>query len=494
VLHRREFQAEFGLTAGRRASRPGLRSGWALAMPNKNTALLRGSFVVMATLADVCAITLTAVIIGTVYHGLAYGVRGMVENFLQLGLFIALIFTVLNAMRQEYAITNYLSFSGHGRRSLFLWNIAFIGALASAFVTKTSAELSRVTFLSFYVVGFGAVCLTRALIVRSVKARAASGGVSARRVFLVGFEDDMHKFIERYTLSDAGMQIVAASVLRHEGDLGEDLALAAASARMMLPDDVFVVVPWSDETTIDACLDAFLRVPAALHLAPERVLDRFVDARIDKVGPIASLNLVGRPLSPFDVAIKRAFDIVVASAALLVFSPILFALGILIKLDSPGPALFFQRRYGFNQEPFRIVKFRTMTTLADDRHVTHTSQGDVRITRIGRWVRRYNFDELPQLFNVLRGEMSLVGPRPHAVAHDQLFEQTIALYARRHNVKPGITGWAQVNGFRGGISDDAKIRMRIEHDLFYIDNWTLLLDLRILFLTVFSRKAYRNAY
>jgi lipopolysaccharide/colanic/teichoic acid biosynthesis glycosyltransferase len=109
-------------------------------------------------------------------------------------------------------------------------------------------------------------------------------------------------------------------------------------------------------------------------------------------------------------------------------------------------------------------------------------------------MRRYNIDELPQLLNVLLGQMSLVGPRPHALAHDQLFEQTIALYARRHNVKPGITGWAHVNGFRGGISDDDKIRMRIEHDLFYIDNWTLLLDFRILLLTVFSRKAYRNAY
>ncbi len=305
----------------------------------------------------------------------------------------------------------------------------------------------------------------------------------------------MHKFIERYAPWEAGLHIVAASVLRKDGDLREDLALAAASARMMLPDDVFVLVPWSDEATIDACLDAFLRVPASLHLGPERVLDRFVDARIDKVGPIASLNLVGRPLSPLDVANQaRASTCLLPQARSSLLSPLLCVVAILIKLDSPGPVLFFQRRYGFNQEPFRIVKFRTMTTLDDDRHVTHTAEGDARITRIGRWMRRYNIDELPQLFNVLRGEMSLVGPRPHAVAHDQLFEQTIVLYARRHNVKPGITGWAQVNGFRGGISDDAKIRMRIEHDLFYIDNWTLLLDLRILFLTVFSRKAYRNAY
>jgi lipopolysaccharide/colanic/teichoic acid biosynthesis glycosyltransferase len=130
------------------------------------------------------------------------------------------------------------------------------------------------------------------------------------------------------------------------------------------------------------------------------------------------LNLVGRPLSPADVLIKRSFDIVISAGALVLLSSLFLIMAILTKLDSPGPVLFLQRRYGFNQEPFRIVKFRTMTTLDDDRHVTHTSENDSRITRIGRWMRRYNIDELPQLLNVLRGEMTLVGPRPHALAHD----------------------------------------------------------------------------
>lgn len=305
-------------------------------MPNKNTAFLRGTFVVMAALADVCAITLSAIFVGTVYHAIAYGIQGMTENFLQLGLFVALIFTLSNVARQEYAIGNYLSFSGHGRRSLFLWNTTFIGALAGAFVTKTTADFSRVTFVSFYVLGFAAICLTRAVIISFVQASAASGGVSARRVFLVGFEEDMHKFMERYDPWKAGMHIVAASVLRKDGRLHEDLALAAASARMMRPDDVFVLVPWSDETTIDACVDAFLRVPASLHLGPERVLDRFVNARIHKIGEIASLHLIGRPLSALDVLMKRVFDVVVAASALLLASPLFLIMAILIKLDSPG--------------------------------------------------------------------------------------------------------------------------------------------------------------
>jgi lipopolysaccharide/colanic/teichoic acid biosynthesis glycosyltransferase len=134
-----------------------------------------------------------------------------------------------------------------------------------------------------------------------------------------------------------------------------------------------------------------------------------------------------------------------------------------------------------------------MTTMDDGRDIAQAKVRDPRITRIGRFIRRYNVDELPQLINVLRGDMSLVGPRPHALVHDQLFERKIALYARRHNVKPGITGWAQVNGLRGEIDGPEKIRQRVEHDLYYIDNWSLLFDVWIIFLTVFSKKAYRNA-
>jgi len=164
-----------------------------------------------------------------------------------------------------------------------------------------------------------------------------------------------------------------------------------------------------------------------------------------------------------------------------------------IRLDSPGPVFFLQRRYGFNQEPFRIFKFRSMRTLDEGRHIPQAMADDPRITRVGRFLRRTNIDELPQLFNVLSGEMSLVGPRPHALAHDQMYEQAIAFYARRHNVKPGITGWAQVNGLRGDTAAEGKMRSRVEHDLWYIDNWSMMLDLRILWLTIFSKKAYRNA-
>ncbi len=287
---------------------------------------------------------------------------------------------------------------------------------------------------------------------------------------------------------------MAAIGLRDEAErIDDDLALAAATARMLRPDDVFILVPWSQTDVIDSCVTTFLRVPAQIHLGPERVLDRFVDARIDKIGTISSLSLGGHPLNLVEVIVKRLFDIVVSVAALVLLSPLLALVAALIRLDSNGPALFTQRRYGFNQEAFRIFKFRSMTTMEDGRDIAQAKAQDPRITRIGRFIRRYNVDELPQLINVLRGDMSLVGPRPHALVHDQLFERKIALYARRHNVKPGITGWAQVNGLRGEIDGPEKIRQRVEHDLYYIDNWSLLFDVWIIFLTVFSKKAYRNA-
>jgi lipopolysaccharide/colanic/teichoic acid biosynthesis glycosyltransferase len=164
-----------------------------------------------------------------------------------------------------------------------------------------------------------------------------------------------------------------------------------------------------------------------------------------------------------------------------------------VKLNSRGPAFFLQRRYGFNQQPFRILKFRTMLTMDDGDVVRQATKADPRITPVGRFLRRWNIDELPQLVNVLRGEMSLVGPRPHALAHDHEYERRIALYARRHNVKPGITGWAQVNGFRGETSTDEKMKGRVEMDLHYIDKWSIWMDLSIILQTVFSPKAYRNA-
>ena len=479
--------------AARARAQSAPRLDWNDWLPRGNTTFLRGSFGIAAAVSDAIAILASALAAGVGYHLFAYGWIGPAEIFMQLGLSIAIVFVVANTMREEYALSNYLQFSGHAQRTFMLWNLVSVCALAFGFLTKTTAEISRATILVFYFAGLLAVIGSHALLVGLVKRSASAGAISLRRVFLVGNEADVEGFAARYQPWESGMHVVAAAVLRGRDTLEEDLALAAASARMLRPDDVFILAPWSESETIDACIDSFIRVPASIHLGPERVLDRFVDARISKVGAVSSLHIVRRPLSTGEVALKRAFDIVVASLAVSLLSPLFLIAAIAIKLDSRGPVFFLQRRYGFNQEPFRIVKFRSMHAMDEGRNVPQARANDPRVTRVGRMLRRTNIDELPQLLNVLTGEMSLVGPRPHAMAHDQMFEQAIAFYARRHNVKPGITGWAQVNGLRGDTSTEDKMRARIECDLHYIDNWSMLMDLKILALTIFSRKAYRNA-
>ena len=462
-------------------------------MPRGNAAIGRGLFATSVALVDVAVILVVALCVGMIHHEVPLRELDLRDTYGQMGLFVAALFVLGNIARNHYSVLNYFSFGDAIRAGPTLWNVAFVGAMAIAFLTKTSSDFSRATALMFYPVGFGLMAGARYALVAQIRRSAQAGRVPARRVFLVGYETEIATFSERFQIWSNGMRIVTSAVLRGPEHLEEDLALAAASARMLRPDDVFIFVPWSDTSAIDACVTAFLRVPAALHLGPERVLDRFADAKISKFGSIASLNLSGSALTVIEIMLKRVFDLLTGSAVLIAAAPLMLLLAIAIKLDSPGPVFFLQRRYGFNQEPFRIVKFRSMRPQQNGRIVEQARVGDPRVTRLGAFMRRFNLDELPQIFNVLRGEMSLVGPRPHALAHDQLFENGIALYARRHNVRPGITGWAQVNGFRGETATPDAIHGRIEHDLWYIDNWSFLLDFRIIYLTAVSPKAYRNA-
>ncbi len=197
------------------------------------------------------------------------------------------------------------------------------------------------------------------------------------------------------------------------------------------------------------------------------------------------LKLQGKPVSGWSSVLKTLEDRIFGSVALLLFSPLFLAIAIAIKLDSKGPVFFRQRRHGFNHQVFSVWKFRTMHVMEDGPIIIQAHRGDVRVTRVGRLLRKSSLDELPQLFNVLKGEMSLVGPRPHALAHDDYYSQLIDHYAGRHVVKPGITGWAQVNGLRGPTSDAELMRKRIELDLYYVQHWSIWLDLKILALTPF---------
>jgi len=464
--------------------------------------LSRGTFSAAIFVIDFALIVAMSCFTGIVYHLVVYGNNGDVYSFIQGGALAASIFTISNLFRREYRLSNFFSFKLHGRRTVQLWNVTLICLLMLAFLAQISVEYSRGWIVLFYVATLAALIVWRYVIVRVSTMARATGLISAQRIFLLGTGADIGAFVNRYEPWTIGINIVGCRFLtpvmatvsaeaRRES-LDRDLAAAVASVRSLTPDAVFVLLPWSAMAMIERCAETFQALPVEIHLGPEQVLHKFEEVKLFTLGPVASLQITRRPLSRFEILQKRLFDLAVAAAALVVATPLLLVVAVLIRIDSPGPIFFAQRRYGFNQQPFRIIKFRSMHSVDDGSR--QASRRDPRVTRIGAFLRRWNIDEIPQLFNVLTGDMSLVGPRPHPLPLDHEYQRRISLYARRHNVKPGITGWAQIHGCRGETDTDEKMRSRIAYDLAYIDNWSIWLDLRIIVRTLLSRAAYRNAY
>ena len=452
---------------------------------------------------DALVVMATVGLVSLVYHLQAYGEVPGDQITLELATMLAAIFVFINAIRGRYQLANYLSTKGQIASAFSVWNMTMVACIAIFFLTKTVEHYSRAVILSSYLVGIPVIALARSVMVRTISVASKTGRITSERVFLIGREPDVMSFVSRHQPWNIGFAIVDVAFLRSNDArrindpataLAADLASAVATCRIKRPDSVFIALPWSDQETIDACVDAFMNLPVAIHLTPERIMDRFETPHIVRTGSLSSLRLTRPALSLAEVALKRAFDVVAASLILILTAPLLLIAAAAIRLDSPGPVLFRQRRYGFNQQAFRIFKLRTMTATDDGNVIIQVTRNDPRVTRIGHVLRRYNLDELPQLFNVMTGQMSLVGPRPHALAHDKAFERKIARYARRHNVKPGITGWAQVNGLRGETDTDEKMAKRIAFDHWYIDNWSFWLDIAILFRTVLSKKAFMNAH
>ena len=466
-----------------------------LSVPNawRSSAFAQVAFSLTAAACDALVIVAAALISQLSYELFVHD-HSSADSMVLIGSVVAALFVLPNATRQEYRLDNYLKLNGHVVGATSLWSLVLLSILAIGFVTKDTAEYSLGATIVFSVVGLVALVGWRISAVLLTRKLVRPGSVLSRRVYIVGYENEIANFRERYEAVMVGIDIVGVFALRGHGRMSPDLEVAVADARALRPDEVFIILSWSHKKAIDACVDAFLRLPAAIHLGPDPALSRFARAHISDIGCVPSLDLVRRPLSDGEVIMKRSLDILGAGLGLLFLAPLFVVVAILIKLGSPGPVIFSQRRYGFNQEAFRIFKFRTMTTMDDGPCVVQASRNDARITRAGRWLRRFNIDELPQLVNVLRGEMSLVGPRPHAMAHDDKFGEQIDFYTRRHNIKPGITGWAQVNGFRGEIKSQEDILRRVEYDLFYLDNWSIWLDLQCIWRTFVSPKAYSNAY
>lgn len=455
------------------------------------------SLAAVAFLFEFTGIILTAISTGLAYHFTVYGGAGPIETYAAIGILTGLGYGLAFLIRDEYSIESLLQGPRNSGRIVFVWSFVFVGLAAIGFLTKTTHIFSRGWLVLFYALGMASVLLLNTALSRILTYLIARGWVHRRKLMLVATDVDLAAMDRDISEGVAGFHIAARVALPHGAASPEEIddALRAAvdNARTLGIEDVLISSALSGPDFLERAVNTFSTLPVAIHLSAGGLIGQFKDARVARFGGTAALSLT-RPLRPFETAAKRWFDIIVSAIALLLLSPLLGLIALLIKIDSQGPVFFKQRRRGYNSAEFRIWKFRTMTTLDDGDMVKQATRDDERITRIGKLLRRTSLDELPQLINVLRGEMSLVGPRPHAVAHDRIFEKRFADYPRRLNVKPGITGWAQVNGFRGEIKTDEAMRQRIDHDLYYIDNWSIGFDLYILLLTVISPKMRRNAH
>ncbi len=445
------------------------------------------------------------------YHFAKFGDFGYPRFYALISLVLAAVFVGSAAFARDYSIKRLLD-----RReqlySVFLrWSIACSLLICALFLTQATDFYSRGTIIIQYVAGLAAAFSIRFLSMSLVAHGLRSGYLAGNNVIVIG-ETSLAQQIIRQLRSDgrgtciagvfplaipslaASMDPLARDPIEVGAETVRVLDRVSRLARRIVIDDILLCLPWSENERIRAFMEGLAAVPAATHLAPDPNWNWTRYPVLARVGTMHTIRLARVPLTLKDRTLKRIFDIAAASAMLVVSAPLLIVIAALIKLDSTGPVLFRQRRHGFNQSEFRVFKFRTMTTLDDGLVVRQATRNDSRITRIGRHLRRFNLDEVPQLLNVIAGDMSLVGPRPHALTHNSQYEEQIRLYARRHNVKPGITGWAQVNGLRGETRTVRDMQRRVEHDFYYIDNWSLLFDVKILLLTVFSPKTYRNAY
>lgn len=274
------------------------------------------------------------------------------------------------------------------------------------------------------------------------------------------------------------------------GDL-EQLVIDAREGRI---DKVYITLAFSAEPHLRELITGLSDTTASVYLIPDVFMFELLHARSESINGLASISIFDSPMDGAWSLVKRAEDIVLASLILLLIAVPLVLIAIAIKLTSSGPVLFRQRRYGLDGRPIEVWKFRSMSVQENGAEVRQATRNDARVTPLGAFLRRTSLDELPQFFNVLRGDMSIVGPRPHAVAHNEQYRKQVSGYMLRHKVKPGITGWAQINGWRGETDTLDKMRKRVEFDLEYIEHWSIWLDLKIILLTLFKGFFNKNAF
>lgn len=388
------------------------------------------------------------------------------------------------------------------------WGLVFLLSLALTFFAKQQDFLSRVWIGTWFAGGFGVLFVWRIMLAALVRHWADAGRL-VRRVVIVGggapaealvkaIEAEAHSDLRICGIFDDRADDRSPPVVAGVRKLGtvDDLVEFTRCTRVDL---ILVSLPLTAEERVLQMARKLWVLPVDVRLAAHMNRLRFRPRNYSYIGNVPVLDIFDKPIAGWNLFLKAVFDRVVGGLILLMLLPVFAVIALAIKLDSKGPVLFRQRRYGFNNELIEIFKFRSMYADASDAHAAKlVTKGDPRVTRVGRFIRKTSLDELPQLFNVvLFGNLSLVGPRPHALqakAEQRLYEEAVDGYFARHRVKPGLTGWAQVNGWRGETDTHDKIQHRVEHDLYYIENWSLLFDIYILLRTPFALLKTENAY
>lgn len=419
----------------------------------------------------------------------------------------AMVGVMLFQMADLYQTSTLQKGFSHLMRLVSAWALVFAALITSLLLVLPSAEIPQAFLLSWFVSGAVALSLFR-MIMRSLIVRWTQTGRLNRRAVLVGGGQaaaDLIAELERqpnYPIEICGIfddrdndrSPPSVSGYQKLGNISDLIEFA----RIAQIDMLLVTIPIRAEKRIIQLLEKLWILPVDIRLSAHSDKLRFRQRASSFVGSVPFVDVLEKPITDWDTITKRAFDLVFASLSLIILSPVMLITALLIKLNSPGPVIFRQKRYGFNNELIDIFKFRSMHhNMADANASRLVTKGDPRVTRIGRIIRKTSLDELPQLLNVLMGQLSLVGPRPHALsakAEDRLYENVVDGYFARHKVKPGITGWAQIEGWRGETDTEDKIQKRVECDIYYIENWSVFFDLYILIKTPFCLLETENAY
>ena len=384
------------------------------------------------------------------------------------------------------------------------WAMVVPALLFLAFVTKTSQQHSRQISLAWFLIAPTLLSAWR-VVARLGLQEFRKRGFNTRTVAIVGATDLGTLLAQKITSEPwNGMRIDGfyddrhparlTAVPQEHGGVHGNLNELVRKARNGQVDLIYIAFPMKAEPRINEVLRQLADTTASVYVAADFFVFDLLRAEWSSIGGVPVVSVFESPFSGVNAFMKRIEDVVVGTMILGLISLPMLIIAAAVKATSRGPVLFRQRRYGLNGEQIEVLKFRTMTVCEDGDVVRQATANDSRITRLGAFMRRTSLDELPQFLHVITGKMSIVGPRPHAVAHNELYRTKIHGYMLRHKVKPGITGWAQVNGWRGETDTLEKMEKRIEHDLDYIRGWSLIWDIKIIFLTVFGSAVRRNAY